>query len=128
VKPFGGSAEQEVADAARRRAAALAAGDEDALRLLMHPDLQWTTYLGEVLGYADYITGNVRGDLRWHAQYLADIKVVVAGDTAVLTALATDEVRRGGRDQTFRLRLTMTWVRTSQGWRCLGGHASSPAR
>lgn len=37
--------------AATRRAAALAAGDETALRRLMHPGLQWTTFRGEVLGY-----------------------------------------------------------------------------
>jgi ketosteroid isomerase-like protein len=121
------SPEQEVAEAARRRAEALAAGDEDALRLLMHPDLQWTSYRGELLGYEDYIAGNLHGDLRWRAQRLEDIRVVVAGDTAVLTGWVTDEVCRGGRDQTFRLRLTMTWVRTAQGWRCLAGHASSPA-
>jgi ketosteroid isomerase-like protein len=58
---------------------------------------------------------------------LENIRVVVAGDTAVLTGWVSDEVRRGVRDQTFRLRLTMTWVRTARGWRCLAGHASLPA-
>ena len=113
-----------MAAAARRRAAALAAGDEAALRRLMHPGLQWTTFRGEVLGYADYIAGNTRGDLRWRAQRLEDVTVVVAGDTAVLTAAVTDEVTRDGTEQAFRLRLTQTWVRTSEGWRCLAGHAS----
>jgi ketosteroid isomerase-like protein len=55
------------------------------------------------------------------------VKVVVAGDTAVLTAAVTDEVSRDGRGQAFHLRLTQTWVRTPQGWRCLAGHASLPA-
>jgi ketosteroid isomerase-like protein len=120
------AAAEEVAAAARRRAAALAAGDEAALRLLMHPDLQWTTLRGEVLGYEDYITGNTRGSLRWRAQRLEGIKVAVAGSTAVLTAAVTDEVSRDGRDQVFQLRVTLTWVRTPQGWRCLAGHASPP--
>ncbi len=124
--PRGISAEEEVTSAALRRAAALAAGDEAALRLLMHPGLQWTTFRGEVLGYEDYIAGNTRGDLRWRAQRLHDIKVVVAGDTAVLTAEVTDEVSRYGGDQVFRLRLTQTWVSTAEGWRCLAGHASLP--
>jgi hypothetical protein len=53
--------EEEVARAAVRRAAALADRDEAALRLLMHPDLQWTTFQGEVLGYEVYITGNPAG-------------------------------------------------------------------
>ncbi|MCW2935616.1 MAG: hypothetical protein JWM19_6578 [Actinomycetia bacterium] len=116
-----------MAGAALRRAAALGAGDEAALRLLMHPGLQWTTFRGQVLGYEDYIAGNTRGSLRWRSQRLEGITVVVAGDTAVLTAAVTDEVCTEGRDQAFRLRLTQTWVRTPDGWRCLAGHASLPA-
>jgi hypothetical protein len=121
------SPEQEVTAAAMRRATALAAGDEAALRLLMHPGLQWTNFRGEVLGYEDYIAGNTRGDLRWRSQRLEGVTVVVAGDTAVLTATVTDEVTRDGREQSFRLRLTQTWVRTPTGWRCLAGHASQPS-
>ena len=118
------SPEKEVTEAALRRAAALAAGDEAALRLLMHPRLQWTNFRGEVLGYEEYITGNTRGSLRWRSQRLDDIAVVVDGGTAVLTAAVTDEVTRNGREESFRLRLTQTWVRTPEGWRCLAGHAS----
>lgn len=121
------SPEQEVTEAALRRAAALAAGDEAALRLLMHPRLQWTNFRGEVLGYEEYITGNTRGSLRWRSQRLDDVAVVVDGGTAVLTAGVTDEVTRNGREQSFRLRLTQTWVRASEGWRCLAGHASEPS-
>jgi ketosteroid isomerase-like protein len=117
-------AEQEVAAAARRRAMALAANDEATLRLLMHPDLQWTTFRGDVLRRDAYIEGNVRGRLVWLAQRLDDVRVAVVGDTAVLTARVTDEVRRDGQDQCFTLRLTQTWVRTPEGWQCLAGHAS----
>ena len=120
------SREREVIEAALRRAAALAARDETALRGLMHPGLQWTTFKGDVLSCEAYIAGNTRGELFWRAQRLEDVKVVVVGDTAVLTARVTDEVRRDGRDQVFRLRLTQTWVRTAEGWRCLAGQAGSP--
>jgi len=119
--------EEEVIQAAQRRAAALGAGDEAALRALMHPGLRWTTFRGEVLGYEDYIAGNTRADLRWRSQRLADITVTVVGDAAVLTAAVTDEVTRDGRDLAFQLRLTQMWVRTASGWRCLAGHASRPA-
>jgi hypothetical protein len=119
--------EEEVARAAARRAVALAEGDEAALRQLMHPALRWTTFRGEVLDYEAYITGNTRGDLRWRAQHLEDVQVAVVAGTGILTAAVTDEVSRDWRDQTFRLRLTQTWVRTPQGWRCLAGHASLPA-
>ena len=119
--------EEEVIQAAQRRATALAAGDEAALRALMHPSLRWTTFRGEVLGYEDYIAGNTRADLRWRSQRLADIAVTVVGDAAVLTAAVTDEVTRDGGDLAFQLRLTQMWVRTDGGWRCLAGHASRPA-
>jgi hypothetical protein len=58
VTEAGVSAEEEVVAAARRRAAALADRDEAALRRLMHPGLQWTTFRGQVLGYEDYVTGS----------------------------------------------------------------------
>jgi hypothetical protein len=119
--------EDAVAEAALRRSAALAERDETTLRALMHPGLQWTTFRGDVLGYEEYVAGNTRGELVWRAQRLDDVRVTVAGDTAVLTAWVTDEVTRGGQDLEFRVRLTQTWTRTAQGWRCISGHASPPA-
>jgi hypothetical protein len=122
-----GSDEKAVAEAALRRAAALAERDEPTLRALMNPMLQWTTFRGDVLDYEQYLAGNTRGELVWRAQRLDDVRVTVAGDTAVLTAWVTDEVTRDGRDLEFRLRLTQTWTRTAQGWQCISGHASPPA-
>jgi hypothetical protein len=58
VPQSGSLVEQEVVEAARRRATALATKDEDTLRLMMHPDLQWTNYQGNVLSYEEYIEGN----------------------------------------------------------------------
>lgn len=127
LAPGGAPVEEQVTEAALRRAAALASGDEAALRLLMHPALQWTTFRGEVLGCEDYIVGNTRGNLRWRSQRLADIKVTVVGDVAVLTAAVTDEVTKDGQVRAFHLRLTQTWVCTPAGWRCVAGHASRPA-
>jgi hypothetical protein len=123
----GGTDEEAVTAAALRRSAALAERDEATLRALMHPGLQWTTFRGDVLDYEAYVAGNTRGELIWRAQRLDDVRVTVAGDTAVLTAWVTDEVTRGGQDLEFRVRLTQTWTRTAQGWRCIAGHASPPA-
>ena len=114
---------RSVLDAAERRAAALVAGDRQALTTLMHPSLQWTTFAGEVLSRERYIAGNTGEALTWRSQRLDDAVVAVVGDTAVLTALVIDEVTRGGRDLTFALRLTQTWVRVGDGWQCLAGHA-----
>lgn len=118
------AAEAEVLQAAQRRAAALVAGDANTLRDLMHPLLQWTNFRGEVLSCEDYIAGNTVGALTWRSQRLDDVRVVAVGDTAVLSALVTDEVSRDGQDLTFTLRLTQTWIRGAAGWQCLSGHAS----
>ncbi len=90
---------------------------------MMHPSLQWTTFRGEVLSREQYIARNTGGVLIWRSQRLVAPRVVVVGDTAVLTALVTDEVRKDGLDQSFTLRLTQTWVRAKSGWQCLAGHA-----
>jgi hypothetical protein len=114
---------EEVLLAAEQRAAALVAVDPEGLRALMHPCLQWTTFKGEVLSREQYLAGNTGGVLTWRSQRLEDVRVVVVGETAVLTALVTDEVCKDGQDQSFTLRLTQTWVRAVSGWQCLAGHA-----
>jgi hypothetical protein len=115
--------EADVLAAAQLRAAALARGDADELRRLMHPELRWTTHTGSVLDRDGYVAGNTEGSLVWHEQRLELPRVTVVGHTAVLTAIVLDEVERGGRRETFRLRLTQTWVREHGTWRCLAGHA-----
>ncbi|WP_433043862.1 nuclear transport factor 2 family protein [Dactylosporangium sp. CS-033363] len=120
------STHDEVVAAATARAAALAARDRGALEALLHPRLRWTTYDGRVLDRAAYLAGNTAGELTWLSQTLEDVDVAVATDAvAVLTAVAVDVVRRGsGPAETFRLRLTQTWLREpGHGWRCLAGHA-----
>lgn len=112
-----------VAAAARARARALVAGDRRGLTDLLHPQLRWTTYDGKVLDRDAYLAGNVGGDLRWVDQLLDDVDVQVVDGVAVLTAEVTDVVERHGRRETFRLRLTQTWTRSADGWRCLAGHA-----
>jgi ketosteroid isomerase-like protein len=116
--------ERAVLDAAEQRARALVAGDADALRALHHPALRWTTYRGDVLDRESYVRGNTEGELRWIEQRLEEVGVVVEGETAVLTAAVVDEVERDGRRETFRLRLTQTWVRDGDRWVVLAGHAS----
>jgi ketosteroid isomerase-like protein len=113
----------EVLAAARRRAQALVARDAAALTALHHPALQWTTFRGAVLDRAAYVRSNTAGDLVWRAQELVDPVVAVADETAVLTAVARDDVERDGRLESYTLRLTQTWVRGETGWRCLAGHA-----
>jgi hypothetical protein len=93
--------EQQVIDAAVARGAALAAGDVDGLKRLLHP----------------------AGPLNWKKQSLSDPEVVIVGTVAVLRCLVTDEVDAGQGRETFRMPMTQTWVRTDGHWLCLAGHA-----
>ena len=112
-----------VIEAARRRAAALAARDRAGLLELHHPDLRWTTHDGAVLDRDAYVGGNTDGDLVWRGQELLEIDVVVAGGCAILSAIVVDQVERGGVAQTFRLRVTQAWVEEDGRLQCLAGHA-----
>ena len=114
---------QDVLKAARSRAQALIENDAARLSELMHRDLRWTTFRGEVLDRDQYVRGNTDGSLRWLAQTLEHPDVVVVGNTAVLVGVVVDSVERDGTRQTFRLRLTQTWIRQDSGWQCLSGHA-----
>lgn len=114
----------EVLVAAWERAAALAARDEDALRRLLHPEFGWTSHRGDRFDRESYLDSNRGSGNVWHGQQLREPTVTVVGDTAVLHCTAVDTVDLAGRGpETFVMPMTQTWVRTSDGWRCLAGHA-----
>ncbi|WP_433444767.1 nuclear transport factor 2 family protein [Nonomuraea sp. CA-141351] len=118
------NAEQEVIEAAFERARALAAGDPDRLRRLLHPDFHWTSHLGEQFDRDDYVLSNTAGAIRWKKQSLTDAEVVVVGQVAVLRCVAADDVVTGEGDRlTFRMPMTQTWVKEEGRWLCLAGHA-----
>jgi ketosteroid isomerase-like protein len=118
--------EAAVLAATQERADALIAGDVVRLEQILHPDLIWTTYRGEVKSRNAYVTGNTDGSLQWLSQQLEEPAVVVIGDTAVLTAVVVDHVERDGQHETYRLRMTQTWIREHDRWLCLAGHAGPP--
>ena len=117
------SDEQEVIASAQQRARALARRDAEELQRLMHPKLRWTTHLGVVLDRDAYIAGNTDGSLVWREQRLEQPTVAVVGDTAVLATVVVDVVEGDERQETFRLRLTQTWMREAGAWQCIAGHA-----
>jgi ketosteroid isomerase-like protein len=117
-------AEQEVLDAARARASALAEGDAERLGELLHADFRWTSHRGEVFDRAEYVRRNTAGHTVWRSQTLSAAEVVVVGQTAVLYAEVVDVVLSGdGEAETFRMPMTQVWVRSDHAWTCLGGHA-----
>ena len=120
------SDEQDVIAAAEQRATALANADATELRRLMHPKMQWTSHRGDIFDREAYIAGNTNGSLVWHEQRLEQPSVTLVGRAAVLTAIVVDVVDREGKRETFRMRVTQTWVREGQEWRCIAGRGAAP--
>ena len=114
----------EVAAAAQERASALADGDTERLTALLHAEFHWTSHLGETYDRTEYVRRNTGGHTTWRSQELTATEVVVVGDTAVLRAEVRDVVlTTDGEPATFRMPMTQVWVRESDRWRCLAGHA-----
>jgi ketosteroid isomerase-like protein len=113
----------EVAEAARARARALASGDPAQLEALLHEDFRWVSHIGQTFDRSTYVAANAGGPTHWHSQALTDVEVVVVDRTAVLSAVVTDEVDRGSGREVFRMPVTQVWVRDTDRWRCLAGHA-----
>lgn len=108
--------------AAEARAAALAAGDADALSRLLHPEFGWTSHRGDRYGRDEYVRANTGGEAHWSAQDLSAVEIVVVGDTAVLTCTVTDEVDTGNGSELYTMPMTQTWIRIAGRWTCLAGH------
>jgi hypothetical protein len=114
----------KVLTAAEARATALAAGDVTALRELLHPAFGWVSHRGDMFDREQYIAANTGpSGIRWRAQRLTDVDVVVVEETAVLRAVVTDIVISVAGEQRLRMPMTQTWVRDGGPWRCLAGHA-----
>jgi ketosteroid isomerase-like protein len=114
---------ERVTAAARERADALARHDRQGLLGVLHPNFVWTSHRGEVFDVESYVAANSGPDSWWLSQTLDDVRVTVAGSTAVLVATVTDEIRTPDGREAFRMPVTQTWVREDGRWLCLAGHA-----
>ena len=112
----------EVIRAARARARALADGDSDGLRRLLHEEFRWVSHTGQSFTREEYVARNTTGPVTWRAQQLTEVRVTVVGRAAVLHAEVTDTLH-GDPPGTFRMPMTQVWVRPDEEWLCLAGHA-----
>jgi hypothetical protein len=113
-----------VLNAAEARAVALASGDAEGLRRLLHEDFRWTTHVGQVFNREEYISRNTEGVTVWRSQKLGPSEVAIVGNTAVLLTVVTDVVvDTDDMDAEFRMPVTQVWIRDESTWQCLAGHA-----
>ena len=118
---------EEVLEAARRRADALATGDQHALRRLLHPQFRWVSHTGERFdrdSYVDASTDAGRDPARPARMDLSDVDVVTHDRTAVLRC---EVVESSDGIEQLRTPMTQVWVRYDDGWVCLAGH-TDPSR
>lgn len=114
---------EQVLDAARARAAALAASDAAALKRLLHPDFRWTSHTGEQFDRDSYVAANTGGTTRWSGQGLGNPEILVVGEAAVLRTFVIDEIKDASGVRLCQMPMTQVWVRSAEGWKCLAGHA-----
>jgi ketosteroid isomerase-like protein len=118
-------ATSEVIRAAEERAAALAAGDAQRLRDLLHDEFRWVSHAGERFDRDSYIAAAKAGRGDGSEQELVDVAVVAHEHTAVLRCTAVESVDRGHGPREFRMPMTQVWIRREGRWVCLAGHAGA---
>jgi Domain of unknown function (DUF4440) len=116
---------EEVLEAARLRAAALATGDAQELRRWLHPQFRWFSHTGEGFDRDSYVRSTSEGEARWTSQVLDEVELVVHPQTAVLRCQVVDTVERGQGTEELRMPMTQVWVRYEDRWVCLVGHAGA---
>jgi len=111
---------QRYGQAAVARARALAAGDAEALRELLHEGFRWTTHVGQVFDRDEYIRRNTEGVTEWRSQTLGPTDISIVGEVAVLLTVVTDVVAATDlEDAEFRMPVTQVWIRSRGKWQCL---------
>jgi ketosteroid isomerase-like protein len=115
----------EVIRAAEARAQALASGDADRLRELLHSDFRWVSHAGERYDRDSYVASNVEATSGWTEQRLTDISVIAHEQTAVLRCTVVDTIDGGHGPREYRMPMTQVWIRREGRWVCLAGHAGA---
>jgi len=108
--------EQAVTDAQFKK-------DRAALERLLADDYLYTHSNGSVLNKAQEITESMSSEVRWTDSKLADLKVRIFGDAAVLTGRQTIQGTAKGYVPGPR-RITDMFVKRSGRWQWAGGQAT----
>ena len=115
----------EVIRAAEARAEALATGDVDGLRELLHGEFRWVSHTGERFDRETYVETYLKNGADGSEQELTDISVVAHPQTAVLRCTVVESVDHGHGPREYRMPMTQVWVLRDQRWLCLAGHAGA---
>lgn len=117
-----------VAELDRTYQAAVKRHDAAAMDRILHPDFELVLGTGRKISRADLVDAARRGAIVYQLQDEEDgsQSVMVAGDTAIVTAKLHLKGTAKGQPIDRTLWFSDTYVRTPDGWRYLFGQASLP--
>ncbi len=118
---------QALTDMEHQWAKASKAGDADALAPMLADDFVSMDSDGSLRSKAEVIARTKKA--KWTTNEIADVKVTVHGDSAVVTGSWTGNGTDGtGKPVNAKERWTDTWVKTTSGkWQCVAS-ASAPVK
>ena len=119
-----GSVEQELIKLENEWADAWVKSDVAFFDRIMADDYTWTSPWGDVSTKADNFALVKSGKDVITSWVLADMKVRVYGDAAVVTGRDTVKETYKGEDVSGQHRWTHTWIKRAGRWQCVAAHSS----
>jgi ketosteroid isomerase-like protein len=123
-----GGVEQELIKLENEWADAWVKSDVSFFDRIMADDYTWTSPWGEVWTKAQDLALAKSGQDVIKSWVLADIKVRVYGEAAVVTGRNTVKETYKGEDVSGQNRWTHTWVKRAGRWQCVAAHSSEIAQ
>ena len=123
AKAAGGVA-QALTDMENQWAKASKAGDGDAIGAMLSADFVMLDSDGSMHGKADVVARTKKS--KWVTNEIGDLKVVVHGDSAIVTGSWTGKrTDANGKAVDAKERWADTWVKTADGkWQCVASAAA----
>jgi ketosteroid isomerase-like protein len=122
------SAEQELITLENEWAEAWIKSDVAFFERIIADDYTWTAPWGDVWTKAQDLALVKSRETVIKSWVLADMKVRVYGDTAVVTGRNTIKETYKGEDVSGQNRWTHTWVKRAGRWQCVAAHSSEIAQ
>jgi ketosteroid isomerase-like protein len=128
AQPKSESVEQELIELENEWADAWIKSDVAFHDRIMADDYTWTSPWGEVFTKSRNLVLVKSGDAVITSWVLAEMKVRIYGDAAVVSGCDTIKETYKGEDISSQNRWTHTWVKRSGRWQCVAGHSSEIAQ
>ena len=103
---------------------ALEKQDREALNKILAREFTFIEPDGSLINRDDYLADHSSNASEIDSFEIADLKVRVFGDSALVTGVAKITERRLGNRYRYSLRWKELWVREAQNWRVLAGQAT----